>query len=192
MSAVKAHLLVVDDDEALRNSLVERLSTMGHRVRHAADGFAALLEIRREVPDILICDLKMPQMSGFEFLSVVRRRYPAIRVIAMSGAFEEAGVPEGVAYDAFYEKGTSFGKLLLTIEALSDPDLTTMEDNREGVTPIWIEWNDSREPEGAEVMINCPECFRSFPQVTKPESGVIVETNCRYCGGTIRYAIVPR
>ena len=191
MSAVKAQLLVVDDDAALRESLGERLSTMGHRVRGAADGFSALLAIRQEIPDVLICDLNMPRMSGFELLSVVRRRFPSIRVIAMSGVFEKDRIPEGVASDAFYEKGTSFGNLLLTIEALSDPGLATMDDNREGVTPIWIEWNDSRDPQGAEVTINCPECFRTFRQVIKTESGVIEATSCVHCGGTIYYAIVP-
>ena len=53
----------------------------------AEDGFSALAEIRKEVPDILLSDLNMPRMSGFELLSVVRRRFPSIRTIAMSGAF---------------------------------------------------------------------------------------------------------
>ena len=56
-------------------------------MRSAEDGFSALEEIRRLTPDVLLSDLNMPHMSGFELLSVVRRRFPAIYAIAMSGAF---------------------------------------------------------------------------------------------------------
>jgi CheY-like chemotaxis protein len=70
----------------------------------ASDGFAALATIRNRVPDILVSDLNMPVMSGFELLSIVRRRFPAIAVIAMSGAHSDMAVPSGVAADAFMPK----------------------------------------------------------------------------------------
>lgn len=50
-----------------------------------------------------------PRMSGFELLSVVRRRFPSIAAIAMSGSFVSDGVPPGIAADAFYEKGVIRG-----------------------------------------------------------------------------------
>jgi CheY-like chemotaxis protein len=49
----------------------------------------------------------MPRMSGFELLSIVRLRFPAIAVIAMSGAYSGMAAPQGVAADAFYAKGSS-------------------------------------------------------------------------------------
>ena len=55
------------------------LTEIGYRVRSAEDGFSALREMRHEVPDILLSDLNMPGMSGFELLSVVRRRFPRSR-----------------------------------------------------------------------------------------------------------------
>ncbi len=55
-------------------------------------------------------------MSGFELLSVVRRRFPAIQVIAMSGAYSCDGVPPGVAADAFYQKGTHPGLLFRIVK----------------------------------------------------------------------------
>ena len=58
-----------------------------------------------EVPDVILSDLNMPGMSGFEFLSVVRRRFPTVKVIAMSSAFAVDDIPPGVAADAFYQKG---------------------------------------------------------------------------------------
>lgn len=69
----------------------------------------ALVEIRKEIPDILLSDLNMPGMSGFELLSVVRSSFPSIRAIAMRGAFSGVEVPIGIAADAFYKKGNGVG-----------------------------------------------------------------------------------
>jgi DNA-binding NarL/FixJ family response regulator len=55
----------------------------------------------------------MPEMSGFEFLSVVRRRFPRISVIASSGAYGSRAVPMGVLADAFYAKGDGHPEALL-------------------------------------------------------------------------------
>ena len=89
MPDLKSSILIVEDEESVRTSLAMVLSGLGLRVRSASDGLAALIEMRHEAPDILLSDLNMPGMSGFELLSVVRRRFPAVLVIAMSGAFQE-------------------------------------------------------------------------------------------------------
>jgi CheY-like chemotaxis protein len=112
MPDVKPTLLIVDDEESIRTSLSHVFTEFGHSVRSAADGFAALSEIQRNVPDILLSDLNMPGMSGFELLSVVRRQFPAIRLIAMSGAFADDEAPLCLAADAFYRKGSGLRELL--------------------------------------------------------------------------------
>ena len=59
-----------------------------------------------DTPDLIISDLHMPRMSGIEFLSVVRRRFPAIPVIAISGAYDlSESFAAGVMADAYYPKG---------------------------------------------------------------------------------------
>jgi DNA-binding NtrC family response regulator len=105
-------LLIVDDEPSIRTSLACILTQIGYNVRSACDGFCALDEIEREVPDIVVSDLNMPGMSGFELLSVLSRRFPAIRTIAMSGAFSSEEVPVGVVAQAFYQKGSGVGSLL--------------------------------------------------------------------------------
>src|ERR1700724_3811521 len=92
-------ILVVDDDPSILQTSILVLENKGYEVRAAKDGFAALAELRRSVPDVIVSDLGMPQMSGFELLSVVRRRFPHIPVIAISGDYE--GSP-GVIADAFF------------------------------------------------------------------------------------------
>jgi hypothetical protein len=54
----------------------------------------------------------MPEMSGFELLSIVRRQFPTISLVAMSGAFSGTQIPCGVTADAFYEKGNGVAVLL--------------------------------------------------------------------------------
>ena len=83
MPDLKPRLLIVDDEPTTRTLLTQIFGGLGHPVRAAEDGFAALEEMRKETPDILLSDLNMPRMSGFELLSVVRRKLPEIYVIAM-------------------------------------------------------------------------------------------------------------
>src|ERR1700676_3247425 len=89
----KVKLLIVDDDAATLFSLCQIFSCLGHTVRGAEDGFSPLPQIRKVVPDIILSDLNMPNMSGLEFLSIVRRRFPSIYIIAMSGSYRDERVP---------------------------------------------------------------------------------------------------
>lgn len=132
-------VLVVDDKERVRTSLSAVLEELGYSVRSAEDGHSALREIREQNPDILLSDLKMPGMSGFELLINVRRSFPAIKVIATSGSFCGNKVPAGVLADAFYSKGGSVGALLQILRELPRMDhrapesLTITPDGRYGL-----------------------------------------------------------
>ncbi len=94
------------------------LGEIGYQVRTAEDGFTALVEIAKEAPEILLTDLNMAGMSGFELLATVRRQFPEIKTIAMSGAFSGNEVPSGVAADAFYGKGSSMVALVRLLDQL--------------------------------------------------------------------------
>jgi DNA-binding NtrC family response regulator len=118
MPNTPATLLIVDDEPSIRESLSQVLTEIGYRVRSAEDGFTALREIVSEAPELLLSDLNMPGISGFELLSEVRRRFPAIRTIAMSGSFRGDEAPSGVAADGFYQKGSSIAALLRMMETL--------------------------------------------------------------------------
>lgn len=166
------------------------LTEVGYRARTAEDGFSALVELRKEVPDILLSDLNMPNMSGFELLSVVRRRFPAIRTIAMSGAFQGNEVPSGVTADAFYQKGSSMGSLLRILGALPNVDRVLPNRPSSALAPIWIQSNGRNNSGEPYVMICCTECLRTFPQALGGSVSLIREADCIYCHNLIHYAIV--
>jgi CheY-like chemotaxis protein len=189
MPNAKVNLLVVDDDSALRVLLSQIFTASGHHVRAAADGFSALSELRLRIPDIILSDLNMPGMSGFEFLSVVRRRFPAIRVIAMSSVFPVDGLPVGVAADAFYQKGSNLGSLLQIMEGMTSAEQPSLKHGA-APAPIWVERNGHVSTAGAYIMLTCPECLRTFPQASSKALCPVHETNCVYCDHQFHYAIV--
>jgi CheY-like chemotaxis protein len=178
-----AALLIVDDEPAIRTSISQALTEIGYRVRSAEDGFAALREIRTEVPELLLSDLQMPGMSGFELLSVVRRRFPAIRTIAMSGAFSGNEVPSGVAAERFYQKGSSIAALLRIMETLPPLERPTHQP-ASPEAPLWIHRGTRDLSTDGSVTITFPECLRSFPQT--PGAGHLErKADCIYCRSSI-------
>jgi CheY-like chemotaxis protein len=189
MPSAKHKLLLVDDEPSIRDVLSRILTEMGHDVRSAEDGFAALKEIETWVPDILLSDLNMPGMSGFELLSVVRRRLPGIYVIASSGAYSGAAVPRGIAADAFYEKATGMRALMALLETAKTRSGPPKRVNP-AMMPIWIS-RDAEDPDGGpHLVINCPNCLRNSTQECAETLLTIHETKCLYCAATIVYAMI--
>lgn len=192
MPCTKTRLLIVDDDPAIRKSISLLLAEIGYSVRTAVEGFSALRELREEIPDFLLSDLNMPGMSGFELLRVVRRRFPAIQVIAMSGAFTGDEVPSGVAADAFYQKGSSMGALLQMIENLHLMERRDPLSAHNSAPPLTQE-NFLDPLREACVAAPCTECFRPLPQPLHDSDNGERKTKCINCGGSIQYsALEPR
>jgi CheY-like chemotaxis protein len=191
-SLFKYEILVVDDEATIRNSVGRLLEASGYDVSSAIHGFDALLQMRRKIPAIVISDLNMPLMSGFEFLSVVRRRFPQIPVIAMSGAYHSGdSVPGGVIADAFYAKGLSGPKALLDMVAgLIGTSAARAVDHGKESAPVWIPRNGKDSQGIPYVVLTCTECLRSFPlSVVTEDLQKIQETPCLFCPNTVRYII---
>jgi CheY-like chemotaxis protein len=202
--AEKTHLLVVEDEPTIRQLFAALLTAAGYSVSEAVDGFAALEEVRRKRPALILSDLNMPRMTGFELLSVVRRRFPAIRVIAMSGAFSGDSIPDGVSADAFYEKsGRKIDTLVDVIEdILVDPEVDGKRTDPAPLTDaqapqshypsvaLWVT-RRGNPLEGPYILLTCYECLRSFPHYTDHERTMQVQqTACVFCGSQISYALL--
>lgn len=189
----KREILVVDDDASIRKSMVLLLGSAGYRVRTAIHGLDGLLQLRRTLPSVVIAELNMPQMSGFEFLSVVRRRFPEISVIAMSGAYSfEDGVPSGVIADAFYAKGGSGspGSLLSTVADLIQTLESQAAAHQRESPPAWIPRNGKDSHGVPYIVVTCTDCLRSFPlSVVEEGLQTVQETPCLFCSNTVQYVI---
>jgi len=201
----KLHLLIVDDDLLLRTSLATIFTQFGYNVQTASDGFTGLRKMREQLPNLLLSDLHMPGMSGFEFLSVVRRRFPSVHAIAMSSAHPGKGVPDGVAADGYYEKAGHIGALLEMIEAASRQQRASLEQSMrdtgrefvrdftrlaKGHAPVWVAKN-GHDPRGeAFVTLTCPECLRNFPQPLDENSRQVHRAGCHHCSTELDFVLV--
>lgn len=179
-------VLVVDDEEMIRTMSHAVLESEGFEVRSAQDGFAALAELRKSLPDVLISDLRMPNMSGFELLSVVRRRFPHLPVIAISGEFN--GIqPEGLIADHFFSKGAYRPEDLFRkiADLIADAPLrpNVLKPDR---APVWI-------PKNAEgyFVITCTDCLRSFSAPQDEAAAEVRSTPCPFCGVKVRFLADP-
>ncbi len=182
MANFQYRVLVVDDDEGVRRVSEQVLSHFGYDVRTAQDGFEALVLLRKALPDLIISDLKMPNMSGFEFLSVVRRRFPHIPVIAISGEYVGASNPEGLLADAFFHKGQySPEQLFKEISLLLERSPIRPHIPKPDLAPVWLPRN------GSYVVLTCTGCLRSFSVPDEEAKGGLNELPCMYCDTTIRF-----
>ena len=78
-------LLVVDDDPDIVMSLCDRLLQMRHSVSSASDGEAALIALKRDPVDLVFLDVDMPGLDGVETLRLIKKRWPELPVIIMTG-----------------------------------------------------------------------------------------------------------
>ena len=94
-------ILLVDDDDQLRGSFYNLLSTEGYSVRAAASGEAALAMADEELPDAVIMDVRMPGMDGLATLRLLRKREPRLPVIIMTAYSTTDSAIEATRLGAF-------------------------------------------------------------------------------------------
>jgi DNA-binding NtrC family response regulator len=123
-----ATVLVVDDDQALLRSLAAALSSKGYVCETAVDGVEALEKINAAEPDIIVTDLNMPRMDGYELIGELRKRNLRAPVIALTGygSFEKAvSLVLDLKTFWFLEKPVQSSALLLLLErALAQRNLS--------------------------------------------------------------------
>jgi DNA-binding response OmpR family regulator len=68
-----AKILLVDDEESLRTAVDVVLTSKGHSVTLAESGMAALESVKKDLPDVIVCDIEMPQLKGFDVLAEMRK-----------------------------------------------------------------------------------------------------------------------
>ncbi len=114
-------VLIVDDQPRARQSLLALLSTWppAAEIREAGDGYQAIQLVRERQPDIVLMDLRMPEMDGLQATRLIKARWPQIKVIVLTlyGEYEADALAAGA--DAFVGKGEPPDRLLAALLLLA-------------------------------------------------------------------------
>jgi len=134
-------ILVVDDKASVRKLVDEYLSEQGYQVVNAANGREAIYTARHERPDLILLDIMMPEMDGFEFISAYRREYNT-PIILLTAKLEESDKVIGLELgaDDYITKPFSMRELLARIRAVlrrASGEVDTAEILRVG--PIYLD-----------------------------------------------------
>jgi CheY-like chemotaxis protein len=95
MNSAMQKILVIDDEIDVRDSIKRILDRAGYSVRTMADAAEVMLELAREPVAVIITDIIMPNLNGVDAIEHIRKVFPSIRIVAISGGgnFDAAGSP---------------------------------------------------------------------------------------------------
>lgn len=124
-----SRILVIDDERAIRNSLKEILEYENHEVELAEDGPSGIKMVESGSFDVVLCDIKMPQMDGIEVLESLQESNPEIPVIMISGHGNIDTAVEAIKKGAFdfIEKPLDLNRILITIRNATDKNVLIKE-----------------------------------------------------------------
>jgi len=178
-------ILVVDDEPSIRETARVILEGEGYEVLAAADGLEGLHSLSKSLPDLIISDLDMPRMTGFEFLAVVRQRFPHIGTIAMSGGYSSDEMPAGILADGFLHKGNyTIKELSNEVGKLLAASPLRSEGKKADVAPLFVPRDNA-----GYLMITCPKCLRPNRVEALSLNGGLHQTTCQSCGMGVRFEI---
>jgi two-component system, OmpR family, phosphate regulon response regulator PhoB len=163
-----ARILVVEDEPDISALVAYHLAREAYRVRTAATGGEALSALAAEVPDLLVLDLMLPEMSGFELLQEIRRRpeWQEIPVIMLTARRDEADRLEGLRLGADDYLGKPFSpqELVLRVAAVLRRVRQSPPESRGGkvlrVGPFLVDAIAARAEVNGEEMDLTPTEFR--------------------------------
>jgi CheY-like chemotaxis protein len=178
-------VLVVDDEPSIREAAGAILESQGYEVLTVADGLNGLHALSRSLPDVIISDLNMPRMSGFEFLAIVRKRFPHIATIATSGEYIPGENPSGILADAFLQKRHyTIKELFQEISRLLSASPIRSEREKRDIAPLFV----PRDKAGY-LIITCPKCLRPNKLGAMGLNGGIHQTTCNSCHEPVKFEI---
>ena len=113
-----ATVLIIEDQAAVRRLLVQVLEDAGYQVREAANGRLGIEQFRVHPTDLVLTDLDMPEMNGWEVIVALTRTYADVKIMAMSGMHPDA-LQQAVCCGArrTFQKPLDFTALLQAIQA---------------------------------------------------------------------------
>lgn len=121
---MKFKVLLVDDEKEFVLTLAERMQMRGFDPEVAFSGEQALEKLARDIPDVMVLDLKMPGIDGLEVLRRVKKSHPRVQVIILTGHGSERDEAAARRLGAFdhLQKPVDLNDLLLTMEQAYEED----------------------------------------------------------------------
>ncbi len=120
--AVRQKILILDDEQDLLEIYQEILARLPSQpeIRTSSNGHDAIAMLENEPFALLLVDLNMPQMDGFQVLAVVRRRFPSLRTVVMTGATEDdlRGRAYRIGVDLFLEKPKTGREIIFFVDCI--------------------------------------------------------------------------
>ena len=193
-------ILVIDDERAIRNTLKEILEYEKYQVDLAEEGKKALEFIGKKEYDVILCDIKMPEMDGIELLPLLLEKQPDAPVVMISGHGNINTAVEAIKKGAFdfIEKPLDLNRLLITIKNALDKSTLVTEtkilrkkiDQRyeiigesEGIKKV-LDMTDKVAPTDARVLITGANgtgkelVARRLHEMSERVKGPFIEVNC--------------
>jgi DNA-binding response OmpR family regulator len=119
-------ILVVDDEAPIRELLRQQLSAQGYKLREAKDGRDAIAEVKKQIPDLVILDVKMPGMSGFDVAAVLKHNPQSMSIpIIMLSVEEEQERGYRLGVDRYLTKPINTQELLNAVRYLLSQGTST-------------------------------------------------------------------
>jgi len=136
---MKSKILVVDDDDGLRDLYREELEDEGHEILTAINGKEALQKLEKEKPDLVVLDIVMPKMDGMEALGRILRKNRRVPVILHTSHSRYQEEFMSWAADAYILKSTDLRELKETIRKLLEKRRSSSKASRSGFNQRNIE-----------------------------------------------------
>jgi len=176
----KAHILVVDDEDGVRDLLGDALRVAGYSVSAAADGMSALTAIRNAAADLLIIDINMPVMDGFELLEQLRKKGDLTPALMLSARGDRGDITRGLRLgaDDYVTKPFGLEELLLRVgEILRRTKAAVVENSILRCGPLALDEDQHKVFYGDEEVELSPTEFKLLQELMRNKGRVLTKSS---------------
>ncbi|HYO90216.1 MAG TPA: sigma-54 dependent transcriptional regulator [Pyrinomonadaceae bacterium] len=168
-----SNLLIVDDEQGMRQLLTIVFERVGHRVRAAENGRRALELLREEPAELIISDVKMPDMGGIELLSAARALLPDVAVVMMTAfaTVETAREAFKLGADDFIQKPFDIEEMKILVSKILEK-LALKQENEQLKTEVEVLIKEQRERGNLGNIIGRSEKMQAVYQMIETVAGV--------------------
>jgi len=154
-------ILIVDDEVGIRDLLTDALGLAGYRTLTGADGMAASILLHNTSVDLIIADINMPHLNGYDFLARLRARQDMTPVLFLTARDDNSDVSRGLRLgaDDYVTKPFRLEELLLRVAAILRRTRTSEKLNRLEVGPIILDTDAHTVTVNGEFVILSPTEF---------------------------------